>query len=177
MSHTIYSTNAIVLHRVDTGDADITIWLLTQDLGLLVAKATGARKETAKMRNHLQTLDNTSVSLVRGRYMWRIIGAESVTGVLCLEESSLRVFANISQFIMRMTVPGPSVDLYQLLTDIRREIALAKSGIKLQRIEILAMYKVLVVLGYMSSRVLDKDSVNLRELTIDINKAINESHM
>ena len=67
MSHTIYTTEAIILKRVATGEADVTLWILTEDLGIIVARAQGARKEVSKMRSHLQVLDLLSLSVVKGR--------------------------------------------------------------------------------------------------------------
>ena len=178
MTHTIYTTEAIVINRVDTADVDLTLWLLTKDLGLIVAKASGVRKEAAKMRNYLQTFNLLNVALVRGRYVWRLTGAESYTQkVDKLTGKALINFANISNFLRRMTIPEGSVDLYRLLVVVRKELILAKSDKDLRRIEVLAMAKILVQLGYMSSSILSHKPIRLSKLIVDINKAINESHL
>ncbi len=178
MTHTIYSTEAIVLNRIDTADVDLTLWLLTRDLGLVVAKATGVRKESAKMRNYLQTFDLLNVALVRGRYIWRLTGAESYTQrVDKLTGKALINFANISNFLRRMTIPEGSVDLYRLLVNVRKELTLAKSDKDLKQIEVLAMAKILIQLGYMPNNTLSHKPIRLSKLLVDINKAINESHL
>ncbi len=178
MTHTIYTTEAIVINRVDTADVDLTLWLLTKDLGLIVAKASGVRKEAAKMRNYLQTFNLLNVSLVRGRYVWRLTGAESYTQkVDKLTGKALINFANISNFLRRMTIPEGSIDLYRLLVLVRKELILAKSDKDLKRIEVLAMAKILVQLGYMPNSILSHKPIRLSRLIVDINKAINESHL
>ena len=178
MSHSVYNTDAIVLSRADTADADMILWLLTKELGLVVARAQGARKEAGKMRNHLQALNVLSISMVRGKHMWRVTGAEALSsGASRLGVASLPVFAKMAEFVRRMTVPDQAVDLYSLVLNVREQLTDCTDVKQLETIELLTVAKILISLGYMNKDTLNKDNVSKRGLMSDVNKAIAESHL
>ena len=76
MSHTLYSTECIVLGSVDSGEANRYISLFTREMGLVRAVARSVREEKSKLRYCLQSFSFTDATLVRGREVWRITGAE-----------------------------------------------------------------------------------------------------
>ncbi|KND46832.1 MAG: DNA repair protein RecO [Parcubacteria bacterium C7867-004] len=70
-----YVTRALVLKRTSLKESASLITLLTDDLGLIRARAEGLRKPGAKLASALQTLSETEVTLVRGKEGWRLSGA------------------------------------------------------------------------------------------------------
>lgn len=70
-----YKTRALVLHRSPLGEANLLITLLTEEVGLVRARAQGARHTKAKLASALATLAESEVMLVRGAEGWRIAGA------------------------------------------------------------------------------------------------------
>ena len=70
-----YATRAIVLARSPLAEAASLVTLLTEDLGLLRARAEGLRKPGSKLSSALQALCESDVILVRGKEGWRIAGA------------------------------------------------------------------------------------------------------
>ncbi|HJL55749.1 MAG TPA: DNA repair protein RecO, partial [Candidatus Paceibacterota bacterium] len=74
--HTLYSTECIVLGGVDSGEANKYISLFTKDIGLVKAVAKSVREEKSKLRYCLQDFSITLATLVRGKEVWRITGAE-----------------------------------------------------------------------------------------------------
>lgn len=181
----MYSTDAIVLKIEGVGEADIAVWLLTRELGLVIARAQSARKESAKMRGYLQTFVQLKVSLVRGRYAWRITGtehpAERAQGVAPdtdeLKGESLSAFARIAVFLRRMTISDTqsSLELFDIVLAARRELAISVSGIELK-----TMAKILASLGYLDVAVLKKmenKEMEQNQLAVDVNKAIVESQL
>ncbi len=186
MSHSVYTTDAIVLHRATPGEADTVLWLLTQDLGLVIAKAQSARKEVSKMRSHLQTLSVLRVSLVRGRYQWRVTGTELHAGVLLGSSSSslcgeaAAAFARVASFVRRMTVVDRSVNLYDIVLKAHVELSATVDSTDIVAVELMAIAKILVELGYLDQAALPTrvDSISSKnKLTADVNKALNESHL
>src|SRR3989344_988827 len=71
----IYSTEGIVLKSTDTGEASKFLSLFTKDLGLLYARVQGIRKESSKLRYHVQDFSCASWNLVRGKNGWRVTSA------------------------------------------------------------------------------------------------------
>ena len=57
-------------------EADRVYAILTRDLGLVRASATGVRKESSKLRGALEPFVLANISLVRGKEYWRITSAE-----------------------------------------------------------------------------------------------------
>ncbi|MEI6528495.1 MAG: DNA repair protein RecO [bacterium] len=76
MSHTIYTTEAIVLKSLTQGEANKYYYLFTRDFGLIKATAQGVRYLKSKLRYSLQDFAYLSVSVVRGRDIWRITSAD-----------------------------------------------------------------------------------------------------
>ncbi|MBI3572515.1 recombination protein O N-terminal domain-containing protein [Candidatus Kaiserbacteria bacterium] len=70
-----YSTRGIVLARTPLGEANGLIVLLTEELGLLRARAQGIRRPGARLAPALATYAKSDFTLVRGREGWRIVGA------------------------------------------------------------------------------------------------------
>src|SRR5678810_1294690 len=76
MSYHIYTTKGLVLSARPVREADRTYAILTRDLGLVRASATGVRKESSKLRGALEPFVISNISLVRGKEYWRITSAE-----------------------------------------------------------------------------------------------------
>lgn len=74
----MYTTDAIVCGWYPEREHDVSVRLYTKDAGMLYARAAGARAAQSKLRYALQDFSFSRVSLVRGRYDWRITGAVSV---------------------------------------------------------------------------------------------------
>ncbi len=64
-----------MLGRGAAREAGLTLTLLTEDMGLVRARAEGLRKPGAKLASSLQTLCECEVTLLRGREGWRLSGA------------------------------------------------------------------------------------------------------
>jgi len=180
MSHTIYTTDAIVLHRVSTAEADITLWLLTRDLGLVIARAQGARKGTAKMQGYLQLFSLFRVSLVRGKHVWRITGTEGgdFGAIPVLQSGSLSAFARIARFVRRMILTDTqgALELFEIILLARKSIANKNA----QEVELTTLAKILVSLGYIEVALLDKlekKNMSEQQLAHIVNAAIGESHL
>lgn len=69
-----YQTPAVVIARTPSGEANLSVALLTREFGIVYARAQGARKPGAKMAAGLQTLAEADVTLLRGKDGWRLAG-------------------------------------------------------------------------------------------------------
>ncbi|MDQ1299772.1 MAG: repair protein RecO [Patescibacteria group bacterium] len=70
-----YVTAALVLARTPFKESAALVTLLTEEFGLVRARAEGLRKSGAKLAHALQTFDRCEVTLVRGKEGWRLSGA------------------------------------------------------------------------------------------------------
>jgi len=75
VSYHIYTTPGIILRHWPLREADRVYVILTRDLGLIRASASGVRKEQSKLRGFLEPYSLSLVSLVKGKEYWRITNA------------------------------------------------------------------------------------------------------
>jgi DNA repair protein RecO (recombination protein O) len=73
----VYSSEAIVLRRMDFGEADRILTLLTPTYGKLRAIAKGARRTTSRLAGHLEAFTRTQLLLATGRELDIITQAEA----------------------------------------------------------------------------------------------------
>ncbi|MDQ6711258.1 MAG: DNA repair protein RecO, partial [Candidatus Dormibacteraeota bacterium] len=71
-----YSADAIVLRRLDYGEADRILTLLTREYGKLAAIAKGARRARAKNGSTLDLFCRSQMMLAKGRNLDVVAQAE-----------------------------------------------------------------------------------------------------
>lgn len=62
-----YSTKAIILRRIDYGEADRVVTFLTPDRGKIAVMAKGVRREKSKLAGGIELFSETEVTIVEGR--------------------------------------------------------------------------------------------------------------
>jgi recombinational DNA repair protein (RecF pathway) len=139
-----YTTPAIVIEAFDQGEHDRVYKLFTREFGMLMAHAKSVRKLESKLRAHVLPRSISLVTLVQGREVWRLVGAEEKAQ----GGSSLY---DVSQLMRRfMRGEGSHKALYDRLMDFLE----AEKGFDLQKSRLLLYYVVLVELGYADARVI-----------------------
>jgi DNA repair protein RecO (recombination protein O) len=71
-----YKTRGIILKRTNLGEADRIVTIFTEDYGKIKVVAKGVRKTLSKMAGHLEPFCLTRLSIVEGRNLDTICGAE-----------------------------------------------------------------------------------------------------
>lgn len=72
----MYTTEGIILKKMDIGEADMLVTIYTKDFGKIRALAQGVKKESAKLKGHLEPLGLSSISFVIGKRGERLTHAE-----------------------------------------------------------------------------------------------------
>ena len=75
-----YTTRAFVLNEYEQGESDKVFKLFTREFGVIFALAKSVRKLESKMRFHLGKTKKVSVTLVKGKEVWRLVGVEGLEG-------------------------------------------------------------------------------------------------
>ncbi|MEK7510861.1 MAG: recombination protein O N-terminal domain-containing protein [Patescibacteria group bacterium] len=111
-----YTTRAVVLGRAPTKEVGVTVTLLTEDLGLLRARAEGLRRSGAKLAHALQTLSEVEATLLRGKEGWRLSGAVLITPWFSELPPSARLCAGRRASLITRLVQGEIIDapLYEV---------------------------------------------------------------
>lgn len=144
MAHHIYQTECFIIGSRLAGDTSRVYYLFTPDFGLVAVKAQGVREIKSKLRYHLTNYSFARVSLVRGKEVWRLVGAESdeLRYYNYGSVAERRVVAQLAKFLYSM-IHGEEAD-YKLFDFLRGSVKFMIDS-KLEERE-LVVFEVLVVL-------------------------------
>lgn len=157
--HTIHHTRAVILKSTPMREANKMFWLFTEELGLIVAIATGIRKPGAKLAGQLTDYGFINVDLVRGRDVWRLVSASEDFNPLLgkigdpLARSYVRTLATLERFLID---EGIHTELYAHIEECARYIAVTTVDAKTY--DTLAIWRTFVHLGYIA---VEEHEVNL----------------
>lgn len=137
-----YTTQALVIESFDQGEHDRVYKLFTRDFGLLLAHAKSIRKLESKLRAHVLPRSVALVTLVQGREVWRLVGAEE-------KSYSGDILHDVAQLVRRFVRgEGAHKSLYDRLMEFIR----LENAFDPQKSRLLLYYIVLVELGYADAR-------------------------
>ncbi len=194
MSYHIYTTEGIILKRTPFGEANTLLYILTYDLGLIIASARSVRLSSSKLRPTLQEYEHVSISVIKSKNGWKITNVIEKNNFFFENKIySRKVLAQVSSVLLKM-IPGESPH-----PEIFRTV---KSGFEFLKIleekdvsnfEILTVLRILHLLGYVvkegDSEIFLKDveewnlsllhDIGEKKSSIIelINKALRESHL
>jgi DNA repair protein RecO (recombination protein O) len=106
MSYHKYQTEAFVLAHKEYGESGRIFFLLTKEFGLVVAVAHGIRKPLSKLRYALQTYAYIRAELIRGKEIWRLVGAERYPDYEAVMTSSRKqmLYARMGDLVLRYVI-------------------------------------------------------------------------
>lgn len=158
MSYHIYTTEGIILKRTSFGEANLLLYILTAELGLIIASARSARVSASKLRPALQEYTHVTVSCVKGKGGWKVTNVASIQNFYFESpEYSHKTLAHIVSLLIKM-MPGESH--HPAVFEIVREAFVRAKDLKKENMEFFeigVVLKVLFELGYVA-----KDSVSAK---------------
>ena len=115
--YSVHTTPGFIINAQPYGEAGKVLQIFTRDLGLVTAIAQGIRLEKSKLRYHTIDLSRGSFSLVRGRDLWRLVGAEADQRIT-LNREAQALLARLAQLLRRL-LQGEDAEpaLYDCLAD------------------------------------------------------------
>ena len=177
MAEKVYTTDAFLIGSRDSGESSRIYYLFTRDLGLVHAYARSVREGKGKLRYHLEGGVLITVSLIRGREYWRIVGADSSLGTqenFYHRRAYAKVFDLLSRFL---GVETGSANLFdELASSYRETLKLKWPSTEADRLKELLSLRTLDHLGYVG----ETDGANYSDsgkVILAINNALNVSHL
>lgn len=165
MSYHIYTTKGLVLSARPYREADRVYSVLTRDLGLVRATATGVRKEESKLRGALEPLTLSRISLVRGKEYWRITSAEVLSTVSASAET-VRPLALLEQLVQGESVHPELFDVVEkMILEYKPDDGISETRLVAQ---------ILFHLGYLKESDL---ALEKKALIQAINEGLRQSHL
>lgn len=157
MAHEKYTTEAFVLRVYEQGEHDLVLKIWTKDFGIIFAVAKSIRKINAKLRSQIKKHDFFSVTLVRGKDIWRLVGAEEKPLFSDIYSRSYKSHLIIKKII------AESIDKfveekksYKKLFERLRNASIEKEILTLgtEKLKVFIYYIVLVDTGYADARII-----------------------
>ncbi len=136
-------TRCIVLDAYEYSEHDKTYKVFTREFGLLTCHAKSVRKLESKLRAHILPRSCSLITLVQGREVWRLVGAEKET----IESPYIHEVTTLLKRFIRGE--GSHKALYDRLIDFLTN----KTVYDEQTTRLLLYYVLLVDLGYADAKV------------------------
>jgi len=190
MSHSIYTTEGVILKSLNFGEANKYFFIFTKDFGLIKATAQSVRHLKSKLRYGLEDFSLTQVSLVRGREVWRLTSAEKKLNIK--DKEKLLLISRIFSLLLRLLHGEEKNDL---LFDSVKEGMIFLDNYNdrgLESFECILALRILSALGYIG-KLGDFDQftaspyftaellINMSNLKtkaiLEINKSLKETHL
>lgn len=153
-----YVTRAIVLESYDQGEHDKAYKVFTREFGLLICHAKSVRKLESKLRAHILPRSVSLITLVQGREVWRLVGAEKE---ICTSPYIHEVTTLLKRFVR-----GEGV--HKVLYDRVSSFLENTSSYDEPLARLLLYFVVLVELGYADAKVIGVSGIkDYNALSID----------
>lgn len=193
--HHIYHTHGFITSSRNMGEANKLFVIYTKEMGLVRAVAQGVRLHKSKLRFALQDFSYARIDLVRGRDIWRVTSATTITSFpyARADKQSLLLTARVSKLLERLC-DGEEANI-QIFNDFVQALYIlddtAISAETRTALELHLVLRIMNTLGYIGDSSLlaeylqtdfsiEKTESLLKErqsIIAHINKALNESQL
>jgi len=144
-----YVTKCLVIEAYDQGENDRVYKLFTREFGMLTAHAKSVRKLESKLRAHILPRTMSLVTLVQGKEVWRLVGAE--------EQRAVPVIAHSVIGLVKRFIRGEGA--HEALYDRLIQFLDVAPTYDIQKSRLLLYYIVLVELGYADAKVIGAETL------------------
>ena len=127
----IYKTEAIVLKKVEVGEADNILTLYTPYLGKIKALARGVRRPESKLGGHLELLTHSELMIVQSQGLDIITQAQTIESFLKLREDLWRTSCALytAELVDQFAPEGEeNYPVFKLLVEVLGWLCQAKDG-------------------------------------------------
>ncbi len=155
MAYHTYNTPGLILDTQPSGESSQYVYVFTRDLGLVGAHAQNTRHVSSKLRYALDAPARSTVSLVRGKNMWRLISAvpEKSFYSLFRDNPEKQILTAQTFFLIKKLLAGeePNIELFQMVNE---SLDFLENDINttvpdhIKNFEAILLLRILHILGY-----------------------------
>lgn len=193
MSYRVYTTKGIVLKKKTSGEQNSLLFILTKDLGYIMASARSTRSSKSKLKGLLEEYAYGEFSLVKGKNGWRLTNVSNEGNFFFeLPEYSRKTLAQISSVLGKM-IQGEveQSEIYECISKSFKCLSITEKE-DVPQVEIYTVLYIMNLLGYVDNteeiksltsdfvinqNSLDRISENKIKIVGIINKAIKASQL
>lgn len=147
-----YTTEAFILKEYIEGESDLTYKVWTKDFGIIFVLARSIRKVNAKLRMLTKKHNFLSLTLVKGKNIWRLVGVEDLNCNQNNEKYFAEVKSIIAEVIHRFLEEKKSYK--KLFEKLKSILTLNQKELEILKIRTLIYYLVLVDTGYADAKII-----------------------
>ena len=149
--HQLHVCEGVVLGKRGVGEANVLVFILTSELGLVRAMARSARAESSKLRYGLEPLTHARFTLVRGKNEWKLVGVEQASRVCAgASYARSRQAGKVAKLLLRLVQGEEGAPaLYESVKGGLTALARAPETQGAESIESVLVLKILYHLGYL----------------------------
>ena len=146
--YAVHTTEGLVVGKRGVGEANVLVYVLTHELGLVRAAARSSRREGAKLKGGIEPLVRARFAFVRGRSEWRLVQVVGPRNLFARSAISSRAAAGrVSQLLLRL-IHGQEANP-ALFADVSEGFALLSASTEPQAVEVILVLRILSHLGYL----------------------------
>ena len=141
-------TQAIILKRLNYGEADRILTLLTRDFGKRVLMAKGVRKEKSKLAGGIELFSESDISFIKGRGDIGTLVSTQLSrhfGNIHTDLERMQIASNFLKRINAVTEDDASSEYYDLVVDMM--IAMNTAVVPPELVGAWATLRLLLVMG------------------------------
>lgn len=149
MSYRVYTTKGIVLKKKTSGEQNSALYILTKDLGLIIASARSTRSSKSKLRGLIEDFSYGDFSLVKGKNGWHLTNVSQEGNYFFEAEAhSRKTIAQVSSIITKM-IQGEAIqpDIFECVSSGYKFLCKCKKD-EVYLSEILIVLRAMSLLGY-----------------------------
>jgi DNA repair protein RecO len=156
MLHHVYTTRGFVVGGMPIGESNKYLYIFTKELGLVGATAQSVRDLKSKLRYALQDLSLSTVSLVRGKNVWRVVNAvpeKNFQTIFRGEEQKILLSAHVLSLIKKLVVgEEKNPELFDILNSAFEFLEKENlTSLELRNAECILMLRIIHNLGYLGN--------------------------
>lgn len=192
MAHHVYTTDAFIIESANSVEANKVLTLFTRELGMVRAVAQGVRLQKSKLKFAVQEYSFSTVSLVRGKEVWRLTNAKPVSSLYHTYKHHPEVIHVIAQIfvLLKRLIPGEEKNekLFEFLSKSFEYLAQLPDIKSFERIVVVNILHILGYIGQVpeleifinptwNSDILEAMELQAKIATREINRALRESQL
>ena len=163
MSYTVYSTDAFVIRKNNSGENNANVVIYTKKFGKIYASVKGMNSTSSKMRTFLSDGNFVNIEMIRGKVSFIVVGADC-DSVVRLTPETRRVFIKILRQIENISTDYQDECVFNTLIEIYQNIENANKE-QLASITSVGFAKILSYLGYWEDEKIRSSNLNEISLT------------
>ena len=139
-----------MLGKRAAGEANLLVYILTEELGLVRASVRAARREDSKLRYGLEPMTLGRYSFVRGKQQWRLTGVLPQERLLPREPARRAQSGKVAKLLLRLLAGEERVpELLAVVAEGLRSLAAAATKEEAEAVECVLVLRIVARLGYL----------------------------